>query len=248
MEMIKDFSIEYKTDPIKSQGHELFIKNDFLLNKDIMLCCINELLKKDYKISDFEHITPYSLFENKFSKRSPLVKKYADFSDKLYNKIAQSNKKVYKTMTKDHKDFDELRYGWKTAILLDIVLSYDSDIAPMFIDQPADNLATNYIKKGLVESIKISKGRREILVISHNATIPMLVDARNVIYCKNKDGCNEIDFNYVKLIDAIYNGDEVDIEINDFTNEEEKKITELFEKIKSKSKKREEDEKNLVNS
>lgn len=186
--IIEKFSIEYKTDSIKSQGHKLFIKNEFKLNKEIILQTINELLKKEYRVSNFKEITPYLLFEDHFSKRNPIVHDYKDFRDKMYSKIAQTNKKIYKIITKDGRDLDELSPGWKTAILLDIVLGYDEDIAPIFIDQPEDNLATNYINKGLVESIKLSKDRRQILVISHNATIPMLADAQNIVYCKNVNG------------------------------------------------------------
>lgn len=188
MKILENFSFDYKTESIKSQGHELYIKNDFKLNKDIILCSINELLKRESKIGNFDDIVPSALFEKNFSQKSPKVKGYSDFRNRLYHKISQSNKKFYKIITVDNKDLDNLSPGWRTAIILDIVLGYEEDIAPIFIDQPEDNLATNYINKGLVDSIKKSKGRRQILIISHNATIPMLADAQNIIYCENKNG------------------------------------------------------------
>lgn len=67
-------------------------------------------------------------------------------------------------------------------------MGYEKDIAPIFIDQPEDNLATSYINKELVEAVKESKGKRQIVIISHNATIPMLADAQNIILCKNENG------------------------------------------------------------
>ena len=49
-------------------------------------------------------------------------------------------------------------------------------------------MATGYINDGLVKAIKECKDRRQIIVVSHNATIPMLADAQNVIVCKNING------------------------------------------------------------
>ena len=61
-------------------------------------------------------------------------------------------------------------------------------MAPLIIDQPEDNLATNYINKGLIDAIKNIKTKKQIILVSHNATIPMLGDAQNIILCKNEDG------------------------------------------------------------
>ena len=61
------------------------------------------------------------------------------------------------------------------------------DNAPLIIDQPEDNLATGYINHGLLEAIKKCKIRKQTILVSHNATIPILGDAQNVIMCKNEN-------------------------------------------------------------
>ena len=48
-------------------------------------------------------------------------------------------------------------------------------------------MATNYINKGLVAAIKKIKAKKQIILVSHNATIPMLADAQNIVLCKNNN-------------------------------------------------------------
>ncbi len=93
----------------------------------------------------------------------------------------------YRITTDDHKDFNSLSAGWKTSVILDLILGYEKDSAPIVIDQPEDNLATSYINDGLVKAIKKVKNSKQIILVSHNATIPMMADAQTIIYCKNEN-------------------------------------------------------------
>jgi len=68
-----------------------------------------------------------------------------------------------------------------------LILGWSKDNAPLIIDQPEDNLATGYINRGLLESIKRCKSKKQIILVSHNATIPILGDAQNIIMCENRD-------------------------------------------------------------
>lgn len=181
---LTSFSFEYETKEIMAGGHQLKIKNNFKLNQTEILNAFNSFRRQDSIIGSFEDITPESLFQEQFNQTFS-----TDYQNKIYEKLAEKNKKIYEIKTKDGKNFDNLSPGWKTAVLLDIILNYDHDNAPIFIDQPEDNLATNYINEGLVAAIKKAKNRRQILIISHNATIPMLADAQNIILCENKCGC-----------------------------------------------------------
>lgn len=180
---LQAFSFKYKTEPIYSKGHKLTVESNFELSKETILESINEVLLSNYKISSFDEITPDRLFADKVDSR-----KRKNYKERIFSSIESKNKKNYSIVTKEGKMFDELSPGWKTAILLDLVLGYEKDIAPIFIDQPEDNLATSYINKELVEAVKDSKGKRQIVIISHNATIPMLADAQNIILCKNESG------------------------------------------------------------
>lgn len=185
---IAEYHEEIATQDIISAGHHLYISNQFKMDKDGVLDVFNYLLKTGNKINDFDDICPQNLYENNFSKQKPKVQDYNDFINKVYNEFVQKNKTIYKIITSDGRDFDNLSAGWKTSVLLDLILGYDKDIAPIIIDQPEDNLATKYINDGLVDAIKKVKKFKQIILVSHNATIPMMGDAQRIIYCENKDG------------------------------------------------------------
>jgi DNA repair ATPase RecN len=185
---ISAYSIKCESEVLNSMGHKLFIENDFKLNKVDFLEVINKYLKAGLRIQKFEEIQPENLFEENFSKRNPKVQDYDDFENKVYHEFERLNKKTYRIITSDGKNYEELSAGWKTSVILDIILGYEGDLAPLIIDQPEDNLATNYINKGLIEAIKKIKTKKQIILVSHNATIPMLGDAQNIILCRNEGG------------------------------------------------------------
>ena len=185
---IANYKVKIDTKEIVSAGHHLFISNQFKMDKNTVLEVFNNLLKTGNKIDNFGSIQPHNLFESNFSKKNPKVQDYDDFSRRVYDDFSKQNKTVYKIRTKDDKDFENLSAGWKTSVLLDLILGYDKDIAPIIIDQPEDNLATKYINDGLVESIKKVKTQKQIILVSHNATIPMMGDAQQIIYCENTKG------------------------------------------------------------
>lgn len=186
LNLISSYSLNFDSEEFKSMGHTLYIENDFILNKEKFVEVINHYLKD--KIADFKSITPEMLFDSvNLKKKNPKVHDYDDFEKKIYSDFESLNKKKYKIITKDGRKFENLSPGWKTSVILDIILGYDKDTAPIIIDQPEDNLATDYINSGLVSAVKKIKSGKQIILVSHNATIPMLADAQNVILCRNVD-------------------------------------------------------------
>ena len=167
-------------------GHKLTIDNEFELTKDKFLEVVNSMLKAGYTINTFDDIKPEMLFEGKFRKR-PKVSDYDDFEKQVKEEFERMNKKKYRITTKEGKDFDNLSPGLKTSVILDLILGWGNDNAPLIVDQPEDNLATSYMNSGLLEAIKKCKTKKQIIFVSNNATIPMLGDAQNVIMCKNED-------------------------------------------------------------
>lgn len=188
LKSIANYHDEIETKEIVSSKHHLYISNRFKMDKNVVLNVFNEMLKTGKKINSFEDIKPQCLYESNFSKQRPKVQNYGDFINKIYNEFVRMNKTVYKITTKEGKDFGSLSAGWKTSVLLDLILGYDKDIAPIIIDQPEDNLATKYINDGLVEAVKKVKKNKQIILVSHNATIPMMGDAQRIIYCDNSSG------------------------------------------------------------
>ena len=187
LEVISKFKIIITTTEIESMGHKLFIDNEFELTKEKFLEVVNGMLKPFHAIKTFEDIKPEALFEEKFRKKAPKVVDYDDLERRVKVKFDGMNKKKYRITTKEGKDFDSLSAGWKTSVILDLILGWGSDNAPLIIDQPEDNLATGYINFGLLNAIKECKNKKQIILVSHNATIPMLGDAQNIVMCRNNN-------------------------------------------------------------
>lgn len=186
-EKLEAFDVKFATKKINICGHTLSIENDFKLTNDVLVNSINAYLKADFRISKFDDLKPDNLFKRAFSDR-PKVVSYSQFANKVYEDISHGNKNKYKIITSNGDDFEKLSPGWKSAIILDLILGYDKDVAPLIIDQPEDNLATDYINHGLIDQIKNVKCKKQIILVSHNATIPMLGDAQCVVVCKNNNG------------------------------------------------------------
>ena len=110
------------------------------------------------------------------------------FGEAVSSGLEKSKKRIFSIKTRDGKDWDKLSEGRKTAVLLDLILSYRGNAAPLLIDQPEDNLASDYINGGLANAIRKSKDTRQTIIVTHNATIPMLADAQTVVLCKNEGG------------------------------------------------------------
>lgn len=186
IKFLSQLNFKTETKSIKSSGHTLFIKNELTITQDVLLNSFNKFLKTAAKINSIENITPQSLFSFNFSGQKPKVKDYNDFYNKIYEEIASKNIVSYDILYKNKKHFSELSPGLKASVILDIILGYVGDNAPLIIDQPEDNLATNYINHDLILAIKKCKRRRQVIMVSHNATIPMLGDAQNIIVCSNE--------------------------------------------------------------
>lgn len=178
------FDYNVTTKEIEVNGHKLSIENSFELTKEVLKEVVNKYIKVNKRIESFDKLEPENIYEEGFSNR-PKVNGYSDFANKIYQDISNKNVKTYKIVTSEGKKFEDLSPGWKSAVLLDLILGFKSDSAPLIIDQPEDNLATDYINHGLVEQIKNIKPNKQIILVSHNATIPMLGDAQNVIVCIN---------------------------------------------------------------
>lgn len=187
LDEISRFKIVITTKKIESMGHTLFIDNEFQLTKDTFLEAANSMLKSQYKVDSFSGICPEALFESRFRKRDPKVVDYEDFERRINAKFERMNHKNYRIITKEGKDFEKLSAGWKTSVILDLILGWGADNAPLIIDQPEDNLAIGYVNSGLLDAIKKCKPAKQIILVSHNATIPMLGDAQNVIMCRNDE-------------------------------------------------------------
>lgn len=204
-----EFDVKIKSKTIKAMGHTLYIENQFRINSSTFIDILNQFLKKENQIESMEKLQPESLFFSNF-KQKPKIIDYDDLESKVYAKFENLNKKSFKITTSDGRDFDSMSAGWKTSVILDLILGYEQDFAPIIIDQPEDNLANPYINTGLIKAIKDIKPKKQIILVSHNATIPMLGDAQTIIVCNNEENKIEISsdrlegtINLKKVVDHI---------------------------------------------
>ena len=69
--------------------------------------------------------------------------------------------------------------GQKTAALLAFILSYGDE--PLLLDQPEDDLDNELIYNLIVEQLRKSKSRRQVIVATHDANIVVNGDAEMVL-------------------------------------------------------------------
>lgn len=78
------------------------------------------------------------------------------------------------------KDFSKLSLGQQQSILLSILLFSKSN-KPLVIDQPEDNLDSEFIYRTLVRNLRRVKEHRQVIIVTHNANIAVLGDAELII-------------------------------------------------------------------
>ncbi|WP_049002510.1 hypothetical protein, partial [Citrobacter freundii] len=78
------------------------------------------------------------------------------------------------------RDISELSLGQQQSIMLSILIQSDSCL-PLIIDQPEDNLDSEFIFNSVVANLRKCKERRQIIVVTHNSNIGVLGDAELVI-------------------------------------------------------------------
>ena len=69
--------------------------------------------------------------------------------------------------------------GQKTTAILTFILSYGS--IPLILDQPEDDLDNRLVYDLIVDRLRQAKENRQIIVVTHNANIPVNSDAEYII-------------------------------------------------------------------
>lgn len=167
----------FTTKEVKTMGHTLYIENTFKFNEAVLMEVLNKYLTSTFR--NMKDVVPENLFSTKFKQR-PRVNSFRELGNFIYEYLRQNDHTSYKIVS-----FYEMSPGWKSAILLDLILGYDGGNSPIIIDQPEDNLAVKYINEDLVKTIKNMKFKKQVILVSHNATIPMMADAQTIVLCKN---------------------------------------------------------------
>lgn len=171
-------------------GHQLSVVYSFKMSAEALLQAINDVLNTSAKFDTIEALTAEKLANSLHGVdgRRSGIRSLASMAVAVAANLEKNKKRTFSIQTKNGQDWNDLSEGRKTAVLLDLILGFDGNPAPLIIDQPEDNLAADYINDGLATAIKGSKATRQTIVVTHNATIPMLADAQTVVLCRSIDG------------------------------------------------------------
>jgi len=104
--------------------------------------------------------------------------------DKPFIKIKKIISNDNGTTTVIERDFSKLSMGQQQSILLTLLL-YSKRNCPLIIDQPEDNLDSEFIYKTLVKNLKRIKEHRQVIIVTHNANIAVLGDSELLIPLKS---------------------------------------------------------------
>ena len=80
--------------------------------------------------------------------------------------------------------------GQKNATLLAFILSYGEE--PLLLDQPEDDLDNALISDLIVQQLRRTKTKRQVIVVTHNANIVVNGNAEMVLPLKAEDGQTEV--------------------------------------------------------
>lgn len=93
------------------------------------------------------------------------------------------------------KTLDQLSPGERGTLLLIFYLLIDKLQTPLIIDQPEENLDNQTITSLLVPAIRAAKGRRQIIMVTHNPNLAVVCDADQVIHCAlDRTAGNEVTY------------------------------------------------------
>lgn len=93
------------------------------------------------------------------------------------------------------KNLSELSPGERGALLLIFYLTLDKNDIPLVIDQPEENLDNQSVFRILVQFIKKSKEKRQIIIVTHNPNLAVACNAEQIIHVSmDKEDGNKISF------------------------------------------------------
>jgi energy-coupling factor transporter ATP-binding protein EcfA2 len=86
----------------------------------------------------------------------------------------------------DWQDVSHGSPGQRSAAMLSFVLHQGTE--PLVIDQPEDDLDTALISELIVTELRKSRWERQVIIVTHNANIPVLSDAEQIVVLEAHEG------------------------------------------------------------
>lgn len=93
--------------------------------------------------------------------------------------------------------FKDMTGGQKAITFLELIFSLSDEKYPILIDQPEDDLDVSGVANDLVKFVMNKKAERQIIIVSHNATLVVCSDGEEVITSAvRRQGVGRYDFEY----------------------------------------------------
>lgn len=170
------------------------IKSDLIVKSINYFDLIRAIIKKDSTlILNLKNESQQSLFNTE--EANDILARLGDFT--ILGQIQRVVVKDYPTIKIKKKileengsikvierDFSKLSMGQQQSILLTLLL-YSKRNCPLIIDQPEDNLDSEFIYKTLVKNLKRIKEHRQVIIVTHNANIAVLGDSELILPLKS---------------------------------------------------------------
>jgi energy-coupling factor transporter ATP-binding protein EcfA2 len=142
------------------------------------------LLSNDY--SSIEHfVTPQ--FVNRVSTRSETIRLQVAATrpdDRLEMRFLREGSDP--AIQESWQSVENGSPGQRSAAMLAFVLSYGN--SPLILDQPEDDLDSAWVSKLIVTQFRKARWTRQLIVVTHEANIPVNTDAERVISLESSDG------------------------------------------------------------
>lgn len=98
----------------------------------------------------------------------------------------------------DNTHFKDMTGGQKAIALLELVFRFDDEKYPILIDQPEDDLDVVGVATDLVNFIKSEKSERQIIIVSHNASLVVCADTEEILVSRGvKNAQGKYNFSYL---------------------------------------------------
>ncbi len=154
-DMVKKKDLSFMDGIVDENGNQIFSQND---KETFLAKCVENYSYEDFESEFFDDLPTITV-----------AKKVKD----------ESGAEHYIT-----RSLYQLSMGQQQSILLAILLQSDSK-KPLLIDQPEDNLDSEFIYKSIVRNLRRIKEQRQVIIVTHNANIAVLGDAELIIPLKS---------------------------------------------------------------
>ncbi|ASN18174.1 hypothetical protein B7764_23840 (plasmid) [Pantoea ananatis] len=160
--------------------------NSSLKYKDILTDMASTISKKELLNIVFnQDIELVSLFLGTSKQRSMSIISALTFSSiaKILTADVEDTFEFFLLDNGEYKVFTNLSVGQRCTVILPIILQNDEQV--VILDQPEDHIDNAFIAETLIPSIEACAETGQLIIVTHNANIPVLGAAKNVIHLES---------------------------------------------------------------